>query len=83
MKRQLDAVSPKVIVTFGGTAAEGILGSGPGITKRRGTWGEYNGIKVMPTYHPAYCLRNPKTKHEVWDDLKKVMKHLGKEVPNE
>ena len=74
--KQLKYVNPKVIVTLGGTAAEGILGQGPGITKRRGQWGEYEGIKVMPTYHPAYCLRNPKTKHEVWTDLQLVMKEL-------
>ncbi len=78
--RQLEIINPKVIVTLGATATEGILGFGPGITKRRGTWGEYNGIKVMPTFHPSYCLRNPQSKHDVWADLQLVMKALGKEI---
>jgi len=76
--KQLEFVQPKVIVTLGATATEGLLGFGPGITKRRGKWGEYNGIKVMPTFHPSYCLRNPNSKHDVWEDLQQVMKVLGK-----
>lgn len=76
LTQQLDLVKPKVIVTLGATATEGILGPGIGITKRRGQWGRYNGIAVMPTYHPAYCLRNPPSKHEVWLDLQAVMNYL-------
>jgi len=75
--RQLELVKPKVIVTLGATAAEGILGPGLGITKRRGSWGEFEGIKVMPTFHPAACLYNPKLKNDVWADLQKVMKYIG------
>lgn len=74
--RQLDIVKPKVIVALGATAVEGLLGPGVGITRRRGKWGEYNKIPVMPTFHPSYCLRNPDSKKEVWDDLQIVMKFL-------
>ncbi|MCX6985328.1 MAG: uracil-DNA glycosylase, partial [Lentisphaerae bacterium] len=49
-----------------------------GITKIRGTWYEYRGIKIMPTLHPAYLLRNPPAKKEAWEDLQKVMKFFGK-----
>lgn len=76
LEKQLDIVQPKAIVTLGATATEGILGPGPGITKRRGKWGTYKDIAVMPTFHPAYCLRNPKSKHEVWKDLQEVMKRI-------
>lgn len=79
--RQLAAVAPKVIIALGATAVEGLLGPGLGITKRRGNWGKYEGIAVMPTFHPSYCLRNPNSKHEVWIDLQEVMKFL-KEVPD-
>lgn len=79
LARQLDAVSPKVIVALGATAVEGLLGPGLGITKRRGNWGIYNSIPVMPTFHPSYCLRNPDSKKEVWEDLQKVMQFLKTE----
>lgn len=81
--RQLDIVTPKVIVALGATAVEGLLGAGVGITKRRGNWGYYNNIAVMPTLHPAFCLRNPSSKKEVWQDLQKVMEFLkNSEKPN-
>lgn len=78
LQSQIDLVAPKVIITLGATATEGLLGRGPGITKRRGKWEQYEGIPVMPTLHPAYLLRNPAAKHDVWEDLQKVMKMLGK-----
>lgn len=74
--RQLDIICPKVIVALGATAVEGLLGYGLGITKRRGTWGIYNNIPVMPTFHPSFCLRNPSSKNEVWEDLQNVMSFL-------
>lgn len=74
--QQLDFVAPKVIIALGATAVEGLLGSGEGITKRRGKWGLYNGIKVMPTFHPAYLLRNPSAKEIVKLDLQEVLKYL-------
>ena len=52
-----------------------------GITKIRGTWLQYEGIDVMPTFHPAYLLRNPSAKKESWEDLKAVLKRLGRPVP--
>lgn len=75
--RQLNVVAPKVIVALGATAVEGLLGAGEGITRRRGKWGKYNNIPVMPTFHPSYCLRNPASKKEVWEDLQLVMKFLS------
>jgi DNA polymerase len=76
LKYQLTIVAPKVIVALGSTAVEGLLGPGPGITKRRGKWEEWNNIQVMPTFHPSYCLRNPSKKQDVWEDLQKVVEAL-------
>lgn len=73
---QLDLIKPKVMVALGATAIVGLCGPGLGITKRRGQWEEYKGVSVMPTFHPAYCLRNPASKKEVWTDLQSVMKRL-------
>src|ERR1041385_8724588 len=55
---QIDIISPKVLVALGGTAIEGLLGQAAGITRMRGKWQEYRGIPLMPTFHPAYLLRN-------------------------
>ena len=76
LEKQLEFVKPKVIITFGATATEGLLGPGPGITKRRGKWGYWNAQLVLPTLHPSYCLRNPAAKNDVWEDLQLVMKYL-------
>jgi DNA polymerase len=82
LAEQLEIVQPKVIVCLGATAVEGLLGIGGGITRLRGTWRLYAGrIAVMPTFHPAYLLRTPEAKREVWQDLKEVLKHLGRPVP--
>lgn len=75
--RQIELVKPKVIVLLGAVPALYILGK-TGITRLRGNWHEYMGIKVMPTLHPAYLLRNPDAKKDAWDDLQKVMKEFGK-----
>ena len=80
LKRQIALLQPKVIVCLGGTAMEGLLGL-TGITRRRGTWYRFEGIDVMPTFHPAYLLRNPSTKHDTWADLKAVLSHLGRTPP--
>lgn len=78
---QLALAQPKVIVALGATAVEGLLGATGGITRLRGKWKLYKGkTPVMPTFHPAYLLRQPEAKREVWDDLKEVMRHLGKPV---
>ncbi|MET0594623.1 MAG: uracil-DNA glycosylase, partial [Polyangiaceae bacterium] len=68
LREQLELVSPKAIVALGATAVEGLLGAGGGITRLRGQWKLYRAIPVMPTFHPAYLLRNPEAKREVWAD---------------
>jgi DNA polymerase len=77
LNRQIDIIHPKVIVLLGAVPLKYLLGL-TGITKIRGTWYEYRGIKIMPTLHPAYLLRNPSAKKEAWEDLQKVMKYFGK-----
>jgi uracil-DNA glycosylase len=75
---QIDLIQPKVLVGLGGTAIEGLLNKS-GITKLRGQWHTYRGIPLMPTYHPAYLLRNQSMseKRRVWEDLMAVMEKLG------
>ena len=75
--RQLDAIAPKVIVCLGAIAAQTLLETNRGISNFRGQWLEFRGRKLMATYHPAYLLRNPSAKGEVWKDLQKVMAVLG------
>jgi uracil-DNA glycosylase len=75
--RQLDVINPKVIVCLGACAAQTLLQTNRGITQFRGRWLEFRGSKLMATYHPAYLLRNPSAKGEVWKDLQKVMAELG------
>ena len=82
LKEQIAILQPKVIVCLGATAVKGLFGVEPeGITKIRGRWRTYEGIDVMPTYHPAYLLRNPPAKKDVWEDMKTVLKRLGKRLP--
>lgn len=79
---QLELVNPNVIVALGATAVEGLLGIGGGITRLRGKWRLYQGrIAVMPTFHPAYLLRTPEAKRDVWNDLQEVLRHMGRPVP--
>jgi uracil-DNA glycosylase family 4 len=75
--RQLDAISPKVIICLGSVAAQTLLETNRGISQFRGEWLDFRGRKLMATYHPAYLLRNPGAKGEVWKDLQKVMAVLG------
>jgi DNA polymerase len=81
LRQQIGLVRPKVIIGLGATAIKGLLGKTAGITKLRGTWQEYGGIKLMPTFHPSYLLRDPSKKKVVWQDLQLVLKELGKEPP--
>jgi len=69
---QIDAIRPRVIVTLGSPATKTLLNTKIGITKLRGTWQNYAGIPVMPTFHPAYLLRayTPENRRKVWEDLK-------------
>ena len=78
--RQLDVLKPKVIVCLGSTAAQTLLQTNRGISHFRGEWLDFRGYKMLATYHPAYLLRNPGAKSEVWKDLQKVMAELGLEV---
>jgi uracil-DNA glycosylase len=80
LMRQIDTIAPKVIVCLGSTAFQTILQTTQGISQFRGQWLEFRGRKLMATYHPAYLLRNPAAKSEVWKDLQKVMAVLGLEV---
>jgi DNA polymerase len=75
--RQLDVIAPKVIVCLGAVAAKTLLKTNRGISHFRGEWLDYRSSKLMATYHPAYLLRNPNAKPEVWKDLQKVMAVLG------
>ena len=77
LMRQIDAIKPKVICTLGSCSAQTLLQTALGISKLRGEWFDFRGTKLMPTYHPAYLLRNPAAKPEVWKDLQKVMAVLG------
>lgn len=75
--REIEIIQPKIICTLGSTAAQALLGDDIKITKVRGIFSFYNNIPVMPTYHPAYLLRNPDAKKVVWEDMKKIMAKLN------
>ncbi len=75
--REINIVRPDVIVVLGNTAMKNLLDTKEGITRLRGEFQDYRGIKVMPTFHPAYLLRDPSKKREVWDDMKKVRDYLN------
>ena len=79
LQEQIDLIQPQAIVALGATAVEGLLGKTLGITKLRGQWQTYRGTPLMPTYHPAYLLRNQamSEKRKVWEDLLKVMEKLA------
>jgi DNA polymerase len=82
LERQLEILQPEVIVALGATAVQGLLGTTEGITRLRGKWKLYKGrIAVMPTFHPAYLLRNPAAKRDVWTDLQAVLRQMGRPVP--
>lgn len=74
--REIAAVQPDVIVVLGNTAMRNLLDIKQGITRVRGQFQDYHGVKVMPTFHPAYLLRDPSKKQETWQDLKKVRDYL-------
>jgi DNA polymerase len=77
--RQIAAIRPRVIVCLGTPAAQTVLGTRDTITRMRGVFQEVGSIRVMPTFHPAYLLRNPAAKREVWEDMKQVKACLEKE----
>lgn len=73
LDRQLAAISPDVICTLGNHAAQALLNTTTPVSRLRGRFHPYNNIRLMPTYHPAYLLRNPERKRDVWQDVKKIM----------
>ncbi len=77
LQRQIWAVQPDVIITLGRVATQNLLDTKTPISRMRGSFHEYMGIRVMPTFHPSYLLQNPSKKREVWEDIKKVMVELG------
>lgn len=81
LQRQIELIQPRAMVALGATAMRALLDVQIGITKMRGHWYYYRGIPIMPTYHPAYLLRNPAAKREVWQDMQEVVRHLGREIP--
>jgi DNA polymerase len=81
--REIAAVKPEVIVVLGNTAVKNLLETREGITKLRGQFQAYKGIKIMPTFHPAYLLRDPSKKRETWEDLKKVRDYLDSTAKRE
>ena len=80
LKRQLNLIQPDVICALGRVAAQALLGKEFRITRERGKWQSFMDIPMMPTFHPAYLLRNPSAKREVWEDIQEIMRHLGMEV---
>jgi uracil-DNA glycosylase family 4 len=79
LRAQLAAIQPKVVVALGKFAAQTLLRDSTAITRLRGNWRTYEGIQLMPTFHPAYLLRSPAEKRKAWEDLQAVMKVLGKQ----
>ena len=81
LREQIRIIRPKVIVLLGGTAIKGMLDTQVGVNRIQGQWTQYEGIPVMPTFHPSYLLRFEPAKHDAWRALKLVLAHLGKPVP--
>ena len=78
LKQQIALIRPKVIVCLGGVALSFLCQQAGGITRARGHWLDFEGIPVMPTFHPAFLLRQESAKKEVWSDLQQVMRALGR-----
>lgn len=72
MFRQVESIRPRVICCLGAVAAQTLLGTKTAVGKLRGHFHDYRGIQVMPTWHPAYLLRNPAAKRDVWEDVRKI-----------
>ena len=78
LKAQIAAIRPRVVVALGRFAVQTLLRDATPISRQRGRWREYEGVKLMPTFHPAYLLRNPAEKKPAWDDLQLVMREFGR-----
>ena len=81
LKQQITEIRPEVIIALGRIAAHTLLDTTTPISSLRGTFKEYLGIPLMPTFHPSYLLQNPSKKRETWEDIKKVMAFLGLPLP--
>jgi DNA polymerase len=81
LDRQLELVKPRFICALGATAAQNLLGTSLGIGRLRGSFQDYRGIPVMCTFHPAFLLRTPERKRDVWDDMKKLLQRMGRAIP--
>ena len=81
LERQLELVRPRFICALGACAAQNLLDTKLSIGKLRGQFQQYRGIPVLCTYHPAYLLRSPDKKREVWEDMKKLLQRMGRTVP--
>jgi uracil-DNA glycosylase family 4 len=81
LRAQIGAISPKIIVALGKFAAQTLLRDPTAISRLRGAWREYEGVRLMPTFHPAYLLRSPGEKAKAWEDLKLVVRELGRTLP--
>ncbi len=81
LREQIEAVRPAVVVALGRFAVQTLLRDPTAISKQRGAWRVYQGVKLMPTFHPAYLLRNPAEKKKAWEDLQLVMRELGRAAP--
>lgn len=79
LRKQIYAIQPKLICALGAFAAQTLLKTDAKITGLRGTFFDMGGIKVIPTYHPAYLLRNPEKKREVWEDMKQISEWISRE----
>jgi uracil-DNA glycosylase len=77
LEKQIELIRPRVLVGLGKFAGQWLLKTAEPISRIRGRVGDYNGIKVVPTYHPAYLLRTPSAKKEVWEDMKLVLSLLA------
>lgn len=82
LEAQIRAIQPRVLVALGKFSAHWLLKTATPITRLRGNLGEWEGIPAMPTYHPAYLLRNPRAKKDLWEDMKVVLDLLGRPVPD-
>ena len=81
LHHQIRLIQPRVIVGLGATAMEGLLGKPVAISRMRGIWQDYQGIRLMPTFHPSYLLRDNSKKKDAWQDLQQVLAALGREPP--
>jgi uracil-DNA glycosylase family 4 len=78
LRKQLELIQPRIIVALGAFASQTLLKTKTPISRLRGVWHTYRGMQLMPTLHPAYLLRNPKDKRLVWEDIKAVLREMGK-----